>query len=119
MANNLLKINGSYVKSPQSLKVTISDLDGNTTRSANGLLTRDRIAVKRKLDCDWGPLTQSECSSLLSAVVSEFFTVTYLDPKDGIVTKTMYVGDRSEELYNYGDGTSPLWASLSMNFIER
>lgn len=116
MADTLLKINGVYVKTPKSMSATISDFDGKTTRTANGSLTRDRIAVKRKVECSWGPLTQSEISTLLSAVTDVFFTVTYLDPKDGTKTITAYVGDRTAPLYNANMG---LWESLSMNFIEK
>ena len=52
-------------------------------------MIRDRIGVKRKIALEWPPLTQREISTLLAAVSSVFFTVTFPDPQQGIVTKTM------------------------------
>lgn len=116
----LLSINGVDVVTPSKFSVTVSDFDGETTRNAKGELVRDRIGVKRKLDCEWPPLTQSQMSTLLSAVTNVFFTVTYLDPQDGESTRTMYVGDRSAPMYRYGSGGSDiLWENVKMNFIEK
>ena len=82
----MLKINGVAIATPKAFEVTISDLDGESNRNTNGELIRDRIAVKRKLNCEWGPLSQSECSTLLKAVKDVFFQVTYPDPELGVVT---------------------------------
>lgn len=60
-----LIINGVAVKPPKSFQVGIQDIDGETGRNANGDMVRDRITVKRKLDCEWGMLTQGEMSQLL------------------------------------------------------
>jgi hypothetical protein len=114
----MLKINGVDIKTPKSFKSTINDVDGKSERNANGDMVRDRIAVKRKLECEWGPLTQSECSTLLNTISSIFFTVTYPDPQLGTTTKTFYVGDRNTPAYRYKDN-EVLWEGLSLNFIER
>lgn len=113
-----LIINGVAVVTPKSFKASISDVDGETGRNANGDMIRDRVAVKRKLECEWGMLTQSEISTLLSAVTSEFFDVSYPDPQLGQTTKTFYVGDRSAPAYSWNEKLKP-WSGLSMNFIER
>lgn len=115
----LLNINGVDVKTPSKFQVDVSDIDGETTRNAKGELVRDRIAVKRKLNCTFPPMTQAEMSTLLNAVSDIFFTVTYLDPMSGVQTKTMYVGDRSAPMFRYGTGSNVMWESLSMNFIEK
>lgn len=116
----LLSINGVAIKTPSKFSVTISDFDGETTRNAKGELIRDRIGIKRKVDCEWPPMTQSEMSTLLNAVTAVFFTVQYLDPKDGVVTKTMYVGDRSAPMYKHGNGGAEvLWEGVKMNFVEK
>lgn len=116
----MIQVNGVTIKAPKKMSVTTSDVDGETTRNALGNLIRDRIAVKRKIELEFPPMTQSEMSTLLTAVQNTFFSVTYLDPKDGVVTKTMYVGDRSSPMYRYGNGSSDvLWEGLSMNFIEQ
>lgn len=116
----MLKINGVAIAAPAVFKVDISDLDGEAGRNARGNLIRDRVAVKRKLECEWGPLKNSEISTLLQAVKDEFFQVTYPDPMTGNnQTKTFYVGDRSAPaLYKESNGQM-LWHGLTMNLIER
>mgnify|MGYP001210662204 CR=1 FL=1 len=115
----MLKINGVKVTSPSVFKVDISDLDGETGRNARGNLIRDRVAVKRKLECEWGPLENSEISTLLQAVKDEFFQVTYPDPMTGTKqTKTFYVGDRSSPAL-FEEKGQILWNGLKMNLIER
>jgi hypothetical protein len=100
----LLNINGVDMKTPKKFQVSISDIDG---------------AVKRKLEIEFPPLTQDEISTLLNAVYNVFFEVTFLDAKDGFITLTMYVGDRTSPILIYGDGSNILWDGLKMNFIEQ
>lgn len=114
----MLKINGVVIATPKSFEVTISDLDGESNRNASGQMIRDRIAIKRKINLEWPPLNQSEMSTLLSAVSSVFFTVEFPDPQLGMVTKTMYVGDRTAPAYSFIDGEVK-WQGLKMNFIEK
>lgn len=115
----MLKINGVAIATPKAFKVTISDLDGETNRNAKGELIRDRIAVKRKLECEWPPLTMVEISAILQAVKDIYFQVEYPDPMDGaVITKTFYVGDRTSPMYRNNNGNI-LWEGLSMNFIEK
>ena len=114
----MLKINGVVITTPKSFEVSINDLDGESNRNANGKMVRDRIAIKRKINLEWPPLNQSEMSTLLNAVSSVFFTVEFPDPQLGMVTKTMYVGDRTTPAYQYTNGEAK-WSGLKMNFIER
>lgn len=114
----MLKINGVVIHTPKGYEVTISDLDGESSRNANGKLIRDRIAVKRKISLEWPPLTQGEISTLLSAVSDVFFTCEFIDPQEGVVTRTMYVGDRTSPAYLFIDGEMK-WSGLKMNFVER
>ncbi len=114
----MISINGVKIATPKTYEATVSDLDGETNRNANGDLIRDRVAVKRKLNLEWGPLTQSEIAPILNAVSGVFFTVTFPDPQLGMVTKTMYVGDRTALAYQYINGEVK-WKGLKMNFIEK
>ena len=114
----MISINGVKIATPKTYEATVSDLDGESNRNANGDLIRDRIAVKRKLNLEWGLLTQSEMSQILNAVSRVFFTVTFPDPQLGMVTKTMYVGDRTAPAYQYINGEVK-WQGLKMNFIEK
>lgn len=114
----MISIKGVVIPTPKTFEVTINDLDGESNRNARGELLRDRIAVKRKLNLEWPALSQSEISTLLKAVSSVFFTVTFPDPQLGVITKTMYVGDRTSPAYQYINGTVK-WSGLKMNFIEK
>lgn len=117
----MIKINGITITSPKSMSVTISDIDSpKTTRNAKGDLVRDRVGIKRKIDLDFPPLRQSEMQVLLNAIKDQFFTVEFLDPQLGRITRTMYVGDRSAPLYIHGNGTTDvLWENVKFNFVER
>lgn len=111
----MLKINGVAIATPSVFQVDIEDVDGESGRNAKGQMLRDRIAVKRKISCEWPPLTDGEISIILKSVQSVFFEVTYPDPMEGIeVTKTFYVGTRSAPMLYKGK-----WQNLKMNFIER
>lgn len=116
----MISINGVEISTPKSFSLDIMDIDGETNRNLNGDLLRDRIATKRKIECEWPPLTQSEMSILLKAVSDVFFEVTFPDPQEGMCTKTMYVGDRNAPAYFYNTKTKQVeWNGLKMNFIER
>lgn len=114
----MISINGVQIATPKTYEVTVSDLDGESNRNAKGELIRDRIAVKRKLNLEWGPLTQTEIQTLLNSVSDVFFTVTFPDPELGMITKTMYVGDRTAPAYQFVNGEIK-WQGLKMNFIEK
>lgn len=114
----MISINGVQIATPKTYEVTVSDLDGESNRNAKGELIRDRIAVKRKLNLEWRPLTQTEIQTLLNSVSDVFFTVTFPDPELGMITKTMYVGDRTAPAYQFVNGEIK-WQGLKMNFIEK
>lgn len=114
----MLKVNGVAIAAPSVYEVTIQDLDGESNRNASGDMIRDRIAVKKKINLEWPPLSQREISTLLNAVSSVFFMVTFPDPQQGMITKTMYVGDRTASAYVYIKGEVK-WSGLKMNFIEK
>lgn len=115
----MLKINGTLIKYPTEFQVDIADIV-NATRNASATMNIDKIATKRKLTCSWGPLTNTEISTLLTAAsASVFFTVDYPDPLTGANrSSTFYVGDRSAPVCYYINGT-PFWKGLKMNFIEQ
>ena len=114
----MLVINGVVVVAPQKMSVSVSDIDANTSRNANGDIVRDRVAVKRKISCEWGLLTQEQMQIILNAVSSVFFDVSYIDPQQGQVTKNFYVGDRTSPVFSFSNSLKP-WSGLKMNFIER
>lgn len=114
-----LAVNGVTLKTPKTFAVDIEDIDNESGRNANGKMIRDRIAVKTKLNIEWGPLTDAEMRTILQSVKEVFFSATFPDPFTGSMeTKTFYVGSRSAPTYSW-NGKFVKWEGLSMNFIER
>lgn len=105
---------------PQSCEWGIQDLDSeNAGRNQLGYMFRDRVAVKRKLTCNFAPLSNVEISTLLQNISSQFFELQYPDAQTGSTeSMTVYVGDRSSPMLKYNNG-NPEWRGLSVNFIER
>lgn len=115
----ILAIAGVEVKDPSVIQVDLQDIDKESERNANGTMQRTRVAVKRKLTVEWGPLSNSEISKILKSVSDVFFTVKYPDPElGGITTKTFYTGDRSAPVLRVNKGVTR-WEGLKTNLIER
>ena len=114
----LFKINGVTMPTPKNFKVTINDIDSeNTTRDARGTMHRDRIAVKRKLEIEYPPIFDTELKPLLNALSNVTMSVTFRDITGDILTKTMYVGDRSGSLYSNADEID-FWENFKFDLIE-
>jgi hypothetical protein len=114
----ILNIGGVNMPDPSSLSVVDQDLDSDsTTRNEQGQLQRDRIRQGiRKISLKWPPLVQSDAAIILSAIQPASFSVTYLDPENATTqTRTMYVGDRTNEMINTSAGYR--W-NISFDLIE-
>lgn len=116
----LITINGVQVASPDSYKVTIADLDASDTRSGNGTLFRDRVAVKRTIEMSWLFLDAQKLSVLLTNVSSVFFPVIYLDPQtNGYKSGEFYVSDRNTGVAILQSDGSYIWRDVSFSLVER
>ena len=64
----ILKINMIDIADPQKLTWDIYDLDSEdgAGRNQEGLMFRDRVAVKRKINCTWPPMEPMDMSPLKS-----------------------------------------------------
>lgn len=113
-----LIINGATVAAPKTFQVDLVDLDADSSvRNAKGVLMRDRLRQMRKLECEWGPLTNAEISTILNAVSPVEFSVAYPDPQSGgQQTRTFYVGDRTVPAYDF---KNEIWQGLKMDLIEK
>jgi len=116
-----IKIAGQLMpKQPSTFKCTVNDLDdgATTTRTADGTLHRERIAIKRKLEMTWSGMDWATLSNMLTLVSGMEFEVYYPDTVTGqYETKTFYVGNRTSDVAIIRNG-EPFWKTLSMNFIE-
>lgn len=118
----VLKIDGSAIAaSPKVFSVTPLDIDNgeSTVRTADGTLNRDRIAVKRQINMEWGLLDWDTVASLLQSMANVFFELYYPDPMEGAyVTKTFYVGNRPTPAAISKDGKI-YWSGLKVTLTER
>ena len=117
---SILKINGAGIPAPKICKIGIADQDLNSDTDSNAELHRNRVAVKRKITNEWGPLTWSEISEILTSVKDVFFNVTYPDPQTAkYETKKMYVGDRTAPIAVVQKDGSIIWEGLTADFVEK
>lgn len=102
------------------IKWSRNDLDGpNTGRNLDGILIRDRVAIKIKLEITCRPLAYDELQFVYQAILPEFFTVVYDDPLFGNTSKIMYSNNvRGEPLLVDSDGVE-LWDNVTFPMIER
>jgi hypothetical protein len=98
-----------------------NDIDGpNAGRTLSGLMIRDRVATKIRLDITCRQLTLSEVRMLLNLLMPEFVSVTYDDPMDGVVTRTMYANNnKANFLMSKDDDTEELWDGITFPLVER
>ncbi|GBF73207.1 hypothetical protein PA598K_01492 [Paenibacillus sp. 598K] len=117
-----LHINGTEIAAyPIEFSVTVLDLDDaeSTTRTADGLMTRDRVAVKRQIEMKFAALPWNKISAILRATQNVFFDFRYPDPLLGnYTTKNFYVGNRPAPVAIEKNGVL-WWDGLTMTLTER
>ncbi|MGM0214973.1 DUF6711 family protein [Enterococcus sp. AZ109] len=116
-----LQINGVTVTTPKSFQWSLMDVDGESSRTANGDMNRDKITEKVKLEIEWGPLSSGEISRIIEPTTQVFFQCTYPDAKSGgMQTRTFYPGDRTAPAFSWNKEFSRYeWNGLKVNFIEK
>lgn len=109
------------LKAPSQVTYTLSDMDASSSgRSQSGLMFRDVVAQKVKLQVEWGPLSESECATILNAIDDPFFYLRYPDAKMGAKhVMQCYVGDRTSPIFRQDNDNQWRWQGLSVSFIER
>lgn len=97
-----------------------NDLDGpNAGRTLTGLMIRDRVAVKIKLEITCKDLTGDQLSTILNLIYPQYVEVTYEDPLYGNVTKTMYSNNNKATLGYIDTANERVWTSITFPLIER
>lgn len=121
MANVVLTIDGKAMPCPATMSWDLQTYDLDSARGVDGTMNRQVICHKEKLSISWraANLTMEQVSLILNAVMPTFFQVTYFSPlANAMVTKEMYVGDRSANFYSIIDG-KPVIDDIKFNLIER
>lgn len=97
-----------------------NDIDGPAAgRTLSGLMIRDRVATKIRLDITCHPLTNNELHTLLNLIYPEFVTVRYDDPMLGTVTKTMYSNNNGAKFAFKRSNSVEMWDDISFPLVER
>ena len=105
----------------QGLEYQLADIDDpDTGRMINGQMRRGKIADKDKWKIKFRTgLTTEEMSIILSTVTHQEVSATYLSPRTNtVVTKVMYVGDRTAAHCIHRTTGETLWKDLSFSLIE-
>ena len=106
----------------QGLEYQLSDIDDpDTGRTMDGTMRRGKVADKDKWKLKFrSDLTTAEVSTILTAVTHQYVSATYLSPRTNtVVTKTLYVGDRTAAHYILREDGTVLWKNLAFSLIER
>lgn len=116
--NPIENVGGVFVRSPSAFQWSLQDISSpDAGRTEDGLMHKDRIGQKVKIQLSWNNIPTSDASAILTAFNPEYVEIKYLDPMAGdYLTKTFYVGDRSAPMYN---ATVGLWSNVSFNIIEQ
>lgn len=104
----------------RGMKWQRSDVEApDAGRTLDGEMHRGRVATKIRLDVTCRPLKSDEASTVLNAILPEFVTVSYTDPMEGNVSKTMYSNNNPASfLIQHKDGTE-WWDGITFPLIEQ
>lgn len=119
-----IKRNGEWVTLPPcdyngGYQIQWYDMDADGSgRDKAGLMHRDRVATKRKLNLKWSYPKQHVVSEILELTAPMFFEVEYLDADGTVKRGTFYAGDKEMPVFSYALGET-IYTSLAINLIER
>lgn len=114
----MLKIAGVTVKTPSELKIGRFDIT-KSSRTASGKMTMEVIATKRRVDCTWKMIEDSELQIIIDTITANkpFFSLEYPDA-GGSETMTVYAGDINTSLWHTINDVR-YWQEASVAFIEQ
>lgn len=113
----VIMVSGKEIKKPKKFSVSSYNLT-KSGRVANGNMTMELVAKKRKLFLEYPVLDSSEIEFILNLIDGDkmFFTVAYTENNEA-KTMTAYVGEISRTYVR--DGSLWYWKDVVFNFIER
>lgn len=119
----VFKIGGkdfAHLVSSRGIKWSRNDLDASGTGRAlnTGTMRRKRVAVKRKLAVTCLRMDEKAIKELNEALYPQFISVTFLDPIDGISTRTFYGSSVEATTQTVIDGET-YWEGTAFSLIER
>lgn len=100
------------------IKWSRNDLDADTAgRDLTGKMRRKRVATKRKLGFTCLRMDTETMRRLNEALMPQSVSVTYLDPIDGVTTRTFY-GSSVEATTQIVINGETYWEGTAFSLIE-
>jgi hypothetical protein len=114
----MIKIAGTTVATPTEIDIGHFDLT-KAARTTSGKMTMDMIASKRRVDCTWKMIKDSELQEIISTITANkpFFTLQYPDA-GGTGSMRCYAGDINTSLWHTVRGVR-YWEEVTIPFIEQ
>ncbi len=115
----MITIDGVDLPSPSSFKLPRFDMDsGDTNRNELGVLQRDRIRQGvYKIELEFKGITSEQLQTIDTAIEPASLSVTFPSPM-GMITKTMYAGDRNVDMLKYDSNYNKIRWNVSFNLVE-
>lgn len=121
MANEvLITVDGVEMPCPSTFDWSLQDVSlGESGRTDDALMHKNRIAQKRKLVLSWVGVDPETASKILTAFNPQYFDVRYFDALENrYVTREFYAGDRTAPIQFWWTGKR-MFQSVSFDIIER
>jgi hypothetical protein len=114
----VFRIAGVKIKTPSEVKIGRFDIT-KAERNAAGKMVMDIIATKRRVDCTWALIADSDLQTILNAITANkpFFALEYPEV-GGQNTMICYSGDINTGLWHTKNGVR-YWQDVSIPFIEQ
>ena len=115
----MLKIGNTDLPTPKSVNYSQNKIwSQNTGRLDNGYFVGDLIAIKKKYEVTFPPLSTSDLATVRAAVNSDFATLQITNAEGGTDTVTAYFGDLTVESYSWRNGIKYA-INATVSIIER
>jgi hypothetical protein len=114
-----LKLNGVVIKRPSDFKISRYDIT-KANRLADGLMSMELVAKKRKFFCTWQGITAKDLNVILDILwesTDMFFELSYVENNVAKLA-TVYKGEIPTTLYRSDDGDW-VWKDVTIDLIER
>lgn len=114
------KLDGVTIKSPTSFKIERYRIT-EANRLANGDMSMEQIAKKRKLYLTWESIEAAELNKLLDIIWESDKLFYRLDYFENGTSKwaTVYSGQIPSELHRTDKSGNWVWKGVELHFIER
>lgn len=115
----MLKIGNTDLPTPKSVNYSQNKIwSQNTGRLDNGYFVGDLIAIKKKYEVTFPPLSTSDLATVRAAINADFAIVEITNAEGGTDTVTAYFGDLNVESYSWHNGLQYAM-NASVSIIER